>query len=83
MTKLALHRSWGRRMRLGAASGALVFGIVLGHLVVANPLAEAQVHRTFTLVYSFEGGTDGAQPHADLIRDADGNFYGTTEGAAP
>ena len=83
MTKLALHRSWGRRMRLGAASGALVFGIVLGQLLVVTPLAEAQVHRTFTLLYSFKGDTDGAQPHASLLRDADGNFYGTTEGGGP
>src|SRR6266699_4133074 len=82
MTKLALHRSWGRRMRLGAASGALVFGIVLGQLLVVTPLAEAQVHRTFTLLYSFKGDTDngdtdGAQPHASLTLYGGASDFGT------
>ena len=83
MTNSSQHRGWSRRVRLGAASGAFVFGIVLGQLVVATPVLEAQVRRSFALLYSFEGGTDGAQPQAGLIRDADGNFYGTTEGGGP
>jgi len=31
-----------------------------------------------TVLYSFQGGSDGVYPEAGLIRDADGNFYGTT-----
>ncbi len=31
-----------------------------------------------TVLYSFAGGSDGANPHAGLIADAAGNFYGTT-----
>src|SRR5205085_2485583 len=31
-----------------------------------------------TVLYSFSGGTDGALPYAGLIRDAEGNLYGTT-----
>ena len=31
-----------------------------------------------TVLYSFQGGTDGEQPTADLVRDQAGNLYGTT-----
>jgi len=31
-----------------------------------------------TVLYSFTGGADGNQPYASLIRDAEGNLYGTT-----
>lgn len=33
---------------------------------------------TETVVYSFAGGTDGANPYAGVIQGSDGNFYGTT-----
>lgn len=33
---------------------------------------------TETVLYSFQGGTDGANPVDDLIWDASGNLYGTT-----
>jgi uncharacterized repeat protein (TIGR03803 family) len=33
---------------------------------------------TETILYSFTGGTDGSRPVAALIRDANGNLYGTT-----
>jgi len=32
-----------------------------------------------TVLYNFTGGADGGYPHAGLIRDEAGNFYGTTE----
>jgi uncharacterized repeat protein (TIGR03803 family) len=32
----------------------------------------------FTNIHSFYGSTDGARPHAPMIRGSDGNFYGTT-----
>ena len=31
-----------------------------------------------TVLYSFTGGTDGGRPAAGLIRDDEGNLYGTT-----
>lgn len=31
-----------------------------------------------TVPYTFTGGTDGGSPVAGVVRDAAGNFYGTT-----
>jgi uncharacterized repeat protein (TIGR03803 family) len=33
---------------------------------------------TFTNLYSFSGGSDGANPEAGLVQGSDGDFYGTT-----
>lgn len=33
-----------------------------------------------TVLYSFTGGSDGANPNGDLVTDAQGNLYGTTIG---
>ena len=35
---------------------------------------------TETVLYSFAGGSDGANPDGGLIADSSGNLYGTTEG---
>jgi uncharacterized repeat protein (TIGR03803 family) len=78
MTKLALHRSWSCRMRIGVATGVLALVVLLGRVVVTTPSAEAHADATFTLLHSFSGGTDGATPRAGLVRDAAGNLYGTT-----
>ena len=35
---------------------------------------------TYTELYDFTGGSDGAAPYSNLVQDASGNFYGTTSG---
>jgi uncharacterized repeat protein (TIGR03803 family) len=44
-------------------------------LVFLTSLMQAQ---TFTVLHRFGGKSDGSNPRAGLIRDADGNLYGTT-----
>lgn len=46
--------------------------------IVTIPSGQAQ---TYTVLYSFTGGTDGAFPSAGLVRDSAGRLYGTTLGA--
>ena len=78
MTKLAQHRNWSWPIRVGVATGVLALVVFLGRVVVTTPSAEAHADATFTVLYSFKGGSDGANPHAGLIRDQAGNLYGTT-----
>jgi uncharacterized repeat protein (TIGR03803 family) len=55
-------------------------GILLGGLVVATfvPLDSAHAKRTFSVLYSFTGGSDGGGSVSPLILDKSGNLYGTT-----
>jgi uncharacterized repeat protein (TIGR03803 family) len=58
-----------------AAGAALRLAVVLVLGVSATHFAQAQ---TFTVLYHFKGGSDGANPSAGLLLDAAGNLYGTT-----
>ena len=53
----------------------LTFVLALAFVPLASPIAQSQ---TFSVVHSFSGGTDGANPLAGLVMDASGNVYGTT-----
>lgn len=52
---------------------SILLAVVLGLLFFAMRPAQAQ---TYTLLYSFTGGTDGAYPNSRLYRDATGNLFG-------
>ena len=55
---------YGTALHGGADSAGVVFKVTPGH--------------TESVLYSFTGGADGSLPLAGLVRDAGGNFYGTT-----
>ena len=58
--------------RFGAAAGITA---LTGMTLAAAIAAPAQ---TYSVVYTFQGGTDGMLPEAGLALDGLGNFYGTT-----
>src|SRR5271169_153263 len=62
-------------IRPRAASATLALAITFTLAIGAPLLARAQ---TFTVLYTFTGGADGANPSAQLILDPAGNLYGAT-----
>jgi uncharacterized repeat protein (TIGR03803 family) len=53
--------------------------VALAVMLGLGPVKFAQA-QTFTLLHTFAGAPDGASPEGKLVRDAAGNFYGTTSG---
>ena len=56
----------------------LLFSVAWLGLGSASSQSQTAAARTFHVLYTFTGGTDGAQPYSGLIQDASGNLYGTT-----
>ena len=63
------------RIRRSWCACVLALCFTLGLAVAASAQA-----RTQTVLHTFTGGTDGANPQSELIRDSAGNLYGTTRG---
>jgi len=53
---------------------------VIGMLVVTMAASHAARVQTFTVLHTFTGGADGANPFAGLTMDRAGNLYGTAAG---
>jgi uncharacterized repeat protein (TIGR03803 family) len=64
-----IHDAAGNLYGTTAYGGAYNFGTVF----------KLDSSGTETVLYNFTGGADGGTPHADLMRDAAGNLYGTTQ----
>lgn len=67
-----------------ATSIILAVAAILPKAIASTPtiaslaLAPLDSAHAFKVIYSFTGGTDAENPAAGLVRDAAGNFYGTT-----
>ena len=62
--------------RFSQPAKTLAFLLVLAALAC---VAQAPSPATFSLLYQFRSGRDGSSPYSNLILDAEGNLYGTTE----
>lgn len=60
------------------ATGNLYGVTYQGGSSLVGTLFELDTNNNLTVVYNFVGGTEGAYPSGNLIRDGLGNFYGTT-----
>lgn len=66
-------------LALGGCSGASQLGATpVGAAVRDNLVSRSEEQTGFRVLYSFQGGADGAVPTTSLIADKTGNLYGTT-----
>jgi uncharacterized repeat protein (TIGR03803 family) len=56
----------------------LVGSRLLAAIVVVMSVACGSHAQTYQVLYSFAGGSDGANPYGTLIKDSQNNLYGTT-----
>ena len=71
---ISKSRTWGpSSARHLIAANTASFAIMIALLVMAVRSAQAQ---TFTVLYTFTGLGDGAEPNG-LVRDAEGNLFGS------
>lgn len=61
------------------SAGNLYGTTVTGGIAVYGIVFKLDTSGKKTTLYEFKGGTDGEQPHGNLLLDANGNLYGTTE----
>jgi uncharacterized repeat protein (TIGR03803 family) len=85
-TETVLHSFGGSGDGLHTQSGLVIdaqgnlYGTCFqGGTFGAGVLFKVTPDGTETILHNFSGGPDGAYPHATMIRDLQGNLYGTTE----
>src|ERR1700722_11416993 len=65
-------------LRIHDASRKCVLGCGLALAFVLPAGGNAQAKSGETVLYSFQGASDGTSPRAGLISDTSGNLYGST-----
>jgi uncharacterized repeat protein (TIGR03803 family) len=75
MVRLNQFRAWISRICSRSAGTIVALAIILMPTFFATSSIQAQ---TYTVLYSFTSGADGANPLGGLVRDSAGNLYGTT-----
>jgi uncharacterized repeat protein (TIGR03803 family) len=75
----AKHQNRVTAMRIRYAIGFLAFWLssILPTAMSLQPSFQP-VNASFRVLYGFRGGTDGSMPDGGVIRDQNGNLYGTT-----
>jgi uncharacterized repeat protein (TIGR03803 family) len=64
---------------VGDSSGNLYGTTIAGGQTIFGTVFKLNQSGVKTTIYNFSGGADGGEPHGTLVRDAQGNLYGTTE----
>lgn len=65
-------------MRLAIDIGRFSVSVCLALLLAILTSASASAQPRFTVIHTFQGGSDGANPQAALVIDNSGALYGTT-----
>ena len=74
---MSMRNYQDRTLRLNSRGVIVTLALALVFLLSIALIQPAQA-QTYSVLYSFTGGTDGAYPSAGLILDKAGNLYGTT-----
>ena len=76
MTKTKLSRDWVLQIGLQTVRAGWALPIML---MMATTVARPAAAQTFSVLHEFAGApNDGSGPRGGLVRDAAGNFFGTT-----
>ena len=75
---LGADGAWPLGALVQDASGNLYGTTYVGGAYNYGTVFKLTLSGTVTVLYSFTGGVDGAKPYGSLVRDAQGNLYGTT-----
>ena len=87
ITNTFLTTAWGTTWKGGDFDAGCIYQVQNEYVtvtVIENGTVTSERYvpevwlRTYQTIYSFTGGSDGANPYAGLILANDGNFYGTT-----